>query len=748
MGETIFKIAASYAIHKDRANLPEVFDCIQLAVGTAGGSELATHLVQATMDAHLTLGKDVIVAHTDVSNAFNTLDRAIAMDAVFKEHRVSSTWGCLHLAYSTPSPLLVLERGRVVATITSQQGVRQGDPLSSLAFALGIQAAYKSALPGRAPSSDSDRREAPRDHPTLVAVMDDLKIIGTPSSVFPALDRFAAALPSLNLQLNRGKTKIQWPFPTSDAASPPDQVIWETTRRGLTLVQGNAECFGASVGYDDNAARELAESVVRDTEELFSSLEPPQLTSKERSRLRIRSQAAFHILKLCARPRMGYVCRAMPPDLLRQAAGHFDDRTTSCFTSLADLLPLEQENSVTITSPLAEGGFGMRTQTSVLEAAYYSAAANAAPRIQAALAPLFGGVNPYTLGERAPLFVQRLEECRAALEHKGVAVAQYAAEEPPAFQSPQWATLPPSVDTVVEHYAEARKSPTFKLQRRITHEMERHDKAHRSENMTPRERARILSCADAQASIWLKSLPTDADTCLNDLEFSTACRLRAGQPLFTLSSTMPSACVCGVPLSPESINDHLFTCKLVSKHRKHNNLVKAVTSYIERATPFLVSLEPHLTADKRPRRGDFVVETGLHGAYIADAAIVHPLCDSYLRKAQLPLGAAKFRAACKSNAFQERAVQERGKKFVPFIAETFGALGVEALGFVSTIAATVDGASIFARELLRAIAFSIQKGNASIALEWTAMMSHHGLAQFDNGARRRSTTEPADGRLP
>jgi hypothetical protein len=148
----------------------------------------------------------------------------------------------------------------------------------------------------------------------------------------------------------------------------------------------------------------------------------------------------------------------------------------------------------------------------------------------------------------------------------------------------------------------------------------------------------------------------------------------------------------------------------------------------------LVTVEPPLSDGKNPRRGDFNVETGLHGAFVADAAIVHPLCNSYIRKAQSELGAARDRTARKIKSYAELMEKQPGKKFVPFVVETFGAICGEATSFIRTIADTLEDqqGQSFMRGLYRSISFSIQRGNASIVLEWTAMTSHHGLARFDS----------------
>lgn len=757
IGDTIFKLASAYACHKSKRNLPQVFGDIQLGVGIAGGSELATHILQATADAYDTLGIEFVVGHFDITNAFNTIERAKTMDAVYKEHRVSDTWGCLHLAYSSPSPLLILEKGLVVGKIMSEQGVRQGDPLSSMAFALGIQAAYEAAAPPL-PRADafapSDRRETKERHPspTLVAIMDDLKVIGTPTAVFDVVDRFARALPGLGLSLNTKKTQVQWPHPVRSGKSVPQHVSDIAEARGIQVVQGNVVCFGASVGFDDEQAHDMAQTLVTDSEELFASLEPTPSSSHDVPNLRIRSQAAFHILRICARPKMNYAARSMPPETLADAAESFDQRALACLTSIAGLDDLSGDALDTATRSIDKGGLGMRTQASVLHAAYFSAASNAAPHIRSKLSHLFGGVDPYTLGNRAPRFVRRLENCRQLLQSQGVPTTDaHSSLDPPSYKSQEWHTLPASVTDVITHYQSAFEDRAFKLQRRITHELEL-SRMRLSADTSPKDKARNLSASTSQAGLWLTSLPTETEFSLTDLEFSKACRLRLGQPMFNLAGNIPHSCVCGTPLDQEVINDHFFACKLISKHSKHNHLVKTVALRIERATPFLVTIEPPLTTNKNPRRGDFKIVTGLDGSFTADVTQVHPLCKSYIKEAQQPLGAAKVREAYKIRNQPPTSVLSPHDAFIPFVTETYGAIGAAATNFISQVAnaGTMDArqATGFKEDIYRAIAFSIQKGNASIARAWAIMMSHHGLASFNDGdLEQRSQARRRDARL-
>jgi hypothetical protein len=582
--------------------------------------------------------------------------------------------------------------------------------------------------------------------------MDDLKVIGTPTAVFDVVDRFARALPGLGLSLNTKKTQIQWPHPIRSGKSIPQHVSDMAKARGIQAVQGNVVCFGASVGFDEEQAHDMAQTLVTDSEELFASLEPAPSSSNDTPNLRIRSQAAFHILRICARPKMNYAARSMPPETLADAAESFDQRALACLTSIAGLNDLSGDALDTATRSINKGGLGMRTQASVLHAAYFSAASNAAPHIRSKLSHLFGGVDPYTLGDRAPRFVRRLENCRQLLQSQGVPTTDaYSSLDPPSYKSQEWHTLPASVTDVITHYQSAFEDRAFKLQRRITHELEL-SRMRLSADTSPKDKARNLSASTSQAGLWLTSLPTETEFTLTDLEFSKACRLRLGQPMFNLTSGIPHSCVCGTPLDREVINDHFFACKLISKHSKHNHLVKTVALRIERATPFLVTIEPPLTTNKNPRRGDFKVVTGLDGSFTADVTQAHPLCKSYIKEAQQPLGAAKVREAYKIRNQPPTSALSPHDAFIPFVTETYGAVGAAATNFISQVAnaGTMDArqATSFKADIYRAIAFSIQKGNASIARAWAIMMSHHGLASFNDGdLEQRSQARRRDARL-
>ena len=76
----------------------------------------------------------------DIHNAFNCINRAVVVERLIAEPRFARV--VRFVTWSLQAPSLLLARGSngsVAFSMSSSQGVRQGDPMSSLLFALAIQ---------------------------------------------------------------------------------------------------------------------------------------------------------------------------------------------------------------------------------------------------------------------------------------------------------------------------------------------------------------------------------------------------------------------------------------------------------------------------------------------------------------------------------------------------------------------------------------------------------------------------------
>src|ERR1700761_8149269 len=105
----------------------------------AGGAEVAVPAIQAAI-AYLLPSDDGMVLSTHFTNAYNTRNRRVIAEALFAASDLSPLWRFFHWAYQSPSSLHVYNRdGTLRGVIESREGVRQGDPPSSLLYDLSVR---------------------------------------------------------------------------------------------------------------------------------------------------------------------------------------------------------------------------------------------------------------------------------------------------------------------------------------------------------------------------------------------------------------------------------------------------------------------------------------------------------------------------------------------------------------------------------------------------------------------------------
>ena len=175
-----------------RADLPAILEPIQFAL-SPGGSETAVHVLNAALDLHA----DWVVISADLTNAFNCRKRSDILKSLFDEPSLGPLFRLAHWSYGKSSPLIVMDHGKVIRSIESHEGVKQGDVLASLLFAVSMKNAYAASVAGLDCHA--------------IAVMDDTYFIGPPASAFKAFDNFANALQHTGLTLNRDKTTALLP---------------------------------------------------------------------------------------------------------------------------------------------------------------------------------------------------------------------------------------------------------------------------------------------------------------------------------------------------------------------------------------------------------------------------------------------------------------------------------------------------------------------------------------------------------
>ena len=159
IGEVFYRLACHYVLHLVQSSVPALLEPIQLAQ-SPGGCERAVHFLQAALECK---DADSVILSVDFSNAFNTLRREFMLSRTFSVPQLSPLWRLAHWAYRSPTDLLLIQHGVLVDSIVSAEGLRQGDPLSSLLFCFSVLPEYMSTV-ASAPGLRA------------VAIVDDLEI--------------------------------------------------------------------------------------------------------------------------------------------------------------------------------------------------------------------------------------------------------------------------------------------------------------------------------------------------------------------------------------------------------------------------------------------------------------------------------------------------------------------------------------------------------------------------------------------
>ena len=118
IGEEFLRLAAKYCFQLDSASFPEIFEPIQLAIGSASGSERAMQKIQAAIEYGLNDGH--IAIHVDSINAYNEADRGSMLREIYSDPNLANTWRTYALIYERPSLLLVVDRGTVLEPVQSE----------------------------------------------------------------------------------------------------------------------------------------------------------------------------------------------------------------------------------------------------------------------------------------------------------------------------------------------------------------------------------------------------------------------------------------------------------------------------------------------------------------------------------------------------------------------------------------------------------------------------------------------------
>jgi len=713
-GEVVYRIAASIAIEKIKFAISNALLPHQFGVSVPGGCEIIIHDMQNTLEPGQNQ-PELAALSVDFKNAFNTISRSHCLDQLKSRPEFSPLFRLANFAYGRPTPLLCSRSDRtIIHVLDSVEGVRQGDPLGSLLFSLGIDPIIREALAPCATSVSSK------------SYIDDVNFIGPPSALPSVHARLVHSAAEIGLIALPEKSQFIH-FHDSPLPAPALEFIEQSH---IPLKTESAIILGAPIGKNTDAITialkqilklefsqngNFVELLINEHRDYFTALLSADLPA----------QHAYLILRFCAIPKLGFLLRTVRPSAMRFIANAFDQQIIATAQSKLNIsrqsATSEQQWKSTLFQlqlPQRFGGLGLTPANLTVDVAYVASLASAIEFTTRHSIPLHSVsklASPQLSSASLTELATALPAARNLIREKAVldTLPTSAIEFQNFFRPAPLAnhrTIPRT--THLQHIITAAKQK----------ELDKMFRAARPACTSEQERmafdARMNSVSAPRALLWLSTLPEEPQLKLGNHAFTTAIRLSLGlKPL----NIMPKECPNCHSQLLHSVDHHLTCSTRTSKEltARHNQVVKILTAVANNAGASATAEPSRLDRDSQ-MRPDIII--ALHDKTIlVDVAIIHPTAASYRNTAaRRPLAAAKLAVQRKNRAY-EHMRQQHHAILVPFVLESFG-------GFTRDASQLVHLLACFAEENLplntppqpklasmQSIAIAIQRANARAA---------------------------------
>jgi hypothetical protein len=705
--EAFVRLAHSYVTGLVRPRLPEVFPSIQYGAGCPGGADRALQFLRASLSAQQSAWPEraPVVLALDFANAFNSIDRALVARLLFADRRLEPLWRPFATSYSSPSLLMLYDRGRLAGALESQSGVRQGDSTSALAFAHAVQPLYEAAV--------QDLVDV-----AAAADADDLAVVGPLEDVLEVFDRVKSIAPQYHLILRPDKCRLL--FPSCSVPTPPI-VAASAAVRGIQNPRGSMWLFGGLIGDLGQPARAAA----ADAASLpVAGSAPTEVSSRLQRRYSrvfdllanpaFHAQSALLLLRQCVAPGSSYLTRVVPPAVGRDAFQWFDSRVAGVVRARFGVAPgpVAADGVPAISQvclPLRFGGLGLRSSVQVSSAAYVASAASA-------LADFTTWCARSSLHAVPPQMVSTPFGCEFFSAFATLAASVLSADAAAARAR--------------DLFAGSSARPPRHLQRELTLEFVDAPNVaalRRSLSSDSAAAARWSDAAGPHASLALSAMPDSTETSISDPEFRTALRDRLG--FYPEWAAPDSVCACGARVDAA----HPHTCARTRRtgvlHR--HTLIAHALVQLGQSLGFLVQEEPVFShAGPRDRLVPDLLFVGPNFFALLDVSVVHAAARSHRMRGVDAL--LREREARKHRKYDELAAS-LGAELVPFVVSSGGCFAADALRFLSRLAAYAPrplhcSPAAFVRRAMWMIAVAVFRGNAAAVDCWSIMQAQSALS--------------------
>lgn len=527
VGEALYRVIGRLVLKADRvmssADATQYVGRHQYGVAYPGGVEAPVHAVRELHDS----GQLRAVVSLDWRNAFNSLDRVHT--ALLIADRAPALARLYEWSYREDSVLVLpraFEKAGLPASLLSQAGVRQGDVLGPLFFAIGAAPVLDEidAIPYVTPRAYLDDIFV-----TIPHGVTDAATKAAVAATFATAEREGAAA---GLRLNRCKSAV-WAA-DAEALLPPHAAGAREDVESCAPVREGLKILGAPVGSPAFVAKSLDGIIKRaiGTLDLVADAELPL-----QHKLVLLRQCVAQIPTFWARavPDAGPALAVWDTALLRRTGAlvGLDVRDGSLQADIARL-------------PVRLGGLGLRSMKDTAPRAFVASI-------------LFAAALANTRRSELTCSASTARRLRAALPELA---RTDACNDEAAWRRSIARGVFPDVD----------KLGTTQLQR-VLQGMADSKSAHRTRRQVPFLFAAVFEDAATPGSgAWLAAIPSDPTLVLPDAELAEAVRIKL------LTTTANAAGVCPACHKTGIDPSHAYTCVSLSHLRtaRHDVVVRRV----------------------------------------------------------------------------------------------------------------------------------------------------------------------------
>lgn len=669
VGETLVRVLTRTVVFAKRIAASHILAPHQVSVGVKGGLEQLTQAFAGLSRLLENANGQLAIAATDVSNAYNCVQRAAAADAIWRD--MPDIYPLFEWLYGTAS-FLVLASGATVAMIES--GLRQGCPLASLVFNLTIRLPLVEA-----------QKVAPST--LIMFYADDGNLKGPASEVKEAVMVLVEAFAKVGLSFNCAKSIYL------DGQAPDglgDTLEFMGVREdgfdvSFTRAEGAKIC-GRAVGSEQYVRESVAKTLKQQGDIL------PYLPG-------LPTDVALLLLTYCVNTRPTFLARNFPPSIVQHGLAEFDAWVDECLEAIAQTTGGEWAWWVSEVRalPVDLGGIGLPKLSHICEVAHVSCLVESLTRLQERFAyrpelieVLRGeclSEEQLTLVSHSLPFLVENQRLRLPGEHSFL--------------------LPPGpVDLRTLYAEEMAKVKQSALARTLYHQKAAALKQSLLEH-GEFERAAMLQSAPPhrKMSRWLRGgLFLNMHNRMAPDDFLECLRLRL---LVHEYAGKVGRCGCRfkVPISDRSFRAHLLVCNEAGNEitYRHDLVVGILAKFCKKCVGDGGRVEEEVELPTRgnlqPCRLDLVVTTALGEEHIVDVTICNTMARSvvYGFRPAAPLTATGEGAAFVAGWAADQASKGKFSKaqrtlspaqlarFTPFAVEVTGRLGGEAEALLKTM---------------------------------------------------------------